>query len=170
MAFCNCCATVTVLNIMGAANTGTAYLFDIETGNLLDTFKKSDPTINDWFGYSVFISGTNALIGAVNDKSGLGNGAAAYFFDTETGFLRHTFRNPTPQDIEDFFWRFHVYQWHKSINWASRTSSNAGLSAVGVAYLYGTKTGIILRATELPIIESGLNNKKKAKHLFAEFD
>jgi len=85
-----------------ANNSGAAYLFDTITGNLVHTF--SNPTINasDLFGSAVAMDGNNVLISARLDDEGGSNTGTAYLFDAETGNLRHTFANPTPDSWDVF--------------------------------------------------------------------
>ena len=44
-------------------NSGSAYLFDVTTGNLLQKLKASDGAADDRFGFSVSLSGNMALPG-----------------------------------------------------------------------------------------------------------
>lgn len=65
--------------------SGSAYLFDIKTGQEIFKLTASDAAPLDHFGTSVAISGTTAIVGAFgNDEAGSDSGSA-YFFDTETG-------------------------------------------------------------------------------------
>ncbi|WP_156185424.1 FG-GAP repeat protein, partial [Crocosphaera watsonii] len=41
-------------------NSGSAYLFDVTTGNLLQKLKASDGAADDRFGFSVSLSGNMA--------------------------------------------------------------------------------------------------------------
>ena len=53
------------------SSTGAAYLFDVTTGGLLQSFINPSPDPNDQFGVSVALSGNSALIGAYRDNSRL---------------------------------------------------------------------------------------------------
>jgi len=63
---------------------GAAYLFDCSSLSCTEVAKlsASDGASGDWFGYSVSLSGTMALVGAVGDEVG-GNAfqGSAYLFD-----------------------------------------------------------------------------------------
>lgn len=61
-------------------NSGSAYLFDVITGNQLHKLTPDDGGPSDAFGASVAISGNIAVIGALND-----GGGSAYVFDATTG-------------------------------------------------------------------------------------
>lgn len=61
--------------------SGSAYLFDVATGNELAKLTASDAAEGDEFGTAVSISGNTALIGAnLNDDAGNSSGSA-YLFD-----------------------------------------------------------------------------------------
>ena len=65
----------------GAADSGSAYLFDMCTGNQLAILTASDAESNDYFGMTVDISGNIAIVGAHhNDDDGSDSGSA-YLFD-----------------------------------------------------------------------------------------
>jgi FG-GAP repeat len=60
---------------------GSAYLFDIATGNQLGKLTASDAAADDQFGRSVAITGNWALVGAPGGNSGAGS---VYLFDLTT--------------------------------------------------------------------------------------
>lgn len=65
--------------------SGSAYLFDTTTGAQLFKLTPDDAAAGDFFGFSVSISGTTAIVGAPYDNdNGTGSGSA-YLFDTTTG-------------------------------------------------------------------------------------
>jgi len=67
------------------ANSGSAYLFDITTGLQIAKLLSSDVAVSDFFGGSVAISDTTAIVGALgNDDNGQQSGSA-YLFDITTG-------------------------------------------------------------------------------------
>lgn len=73
-------------NHSGFENAGSAYVFDLTTGQQIHKLTASDPDIEDYFGNSVAISGTTALIGARrNDHSGVVDPGSVYVFDLTTG-------------------------------------------------------------------------------------
>lgn len=61
---------------------GSAYVFDIATGQQLRKLTASDAATGDSFGVSVALSGDRALVGAFRDDNGTGS---AYLFDVSTG-------------------------------------------------------------------------------------
>lgn len=86
----------------GATNAGSAYLFDAVSGSLLRTFNNPTPALDDWFGFSVAISGNNVLVGAYLDDTGAANAGSTYLFDASTGSLLRTFNNPAPTSNDIF--------------------------------------------------------------------
>ena len=64
---------------------GSAYLFDVDTGEHLFRLRANDEAFDDKFGTSVDISGNTVIVGSPNDKDrGFGSGSA-YLFDASTG-------------------------------------------------------------------------------------
>ena len=69
----------------GGSNSGSAYLFDVTTGNQLAKLTADDAAEDDNFGSSVSISGNTAIVGAVGNDDGGSNSGSAYLFDVTTG-------------------------------------------------------------------------------------
>jgi len=67
------------------ANSGSAYLFNVTTGNQLFKLTASDAAADDRFGFSVAISGNIAIVGARLDDDGGTDSGSAYLFDITTG-------------------------------------------------------------------------------------
>ncbi len=65
--------------------SGSAYLFDTTTGQQLLKLLPSDGAALDNFGFSVAISGTTAIVGAIGDGDNGEFSGSAYLFDTITG-------------------------------------------------------------------------------------
>lgn len=61
---------------------GSAYLFDIATGQQLFKLSANDAAVGDQFGQSVALDGNFAVVGAYLDDGGLGS---AYVFDANIG-------------------------------------------------------------------------------------
>ena len=64
---------------------GAAYVFDVTTGQQVAKLLTSDGGMNDYFGFSVAITGNTALIGANLDDDNGSNAGAVYVFDVTTG-------------------------------------------------------------------------------------
>ncbi|MEE8154107.1 MAG: FG-GAP repeat protein [Phycisphaerales bacterium] len=87
--------------------SGSAYLFDIsDPANPTQLFKllAADGAEEDFFGGSVAISGTTAIVGALRDDDNGDRSGSAYLFDTTTG--RQLFKLLPNDGFEfDFFGR-----------------------------------------------------------------
>ena len=64
--------------------SGSAYVFDVSTGNQLFKLHPSDGAEDDFFGYSVGISGNTAVIGALDDDDNGTDSGSAYIFQQRT--------------------------------------------------------------------------------------
>ena len=65
--------------------SGSAYLFDINTGAQIAKLLPTDNDAGDWFGRSVDISGDIAFVGAHSDDDKGTNSGSAYHFNVNTG-------------------------------------------------------------------------------------
>ena len=65
--------------------SGSAYLFDVETGAQLHQLNPTDAAAFDFFGLSVALSGNLALVGSYQNDTLGNNAGAAYVFDVATG-------------------------------------------------------------------------------------
>ena len=68
-------------------NSGSAYLFDISSGDLVQKFIAPDASRNGIFGFSVALNGNHALIGTHGDGENGASSGAAYLFDITSGDL-----------------------------------------------------------------------------------
>ncbi|MEE8154709.1 MAG: FG-GAP repeat protein [Phycisphaerales bacterium] len=73
------------LNDDNGMNSGSAYLFDSTTGRQIAKLLPNDGAANDFFGFSVAISGATAIVGALDDDDNGSLSGSAYLFDTTTG-------------------------------------------------------------------------------------
>lgn len=65
---------------------GSAYVFDLTTGQQIHKLIPSDGQVGDFFGLSICMEGNLVLVGAsLGDTPGHGNIGSAYFFDASTG-------------------------------------------------------------------------------------
>jgi hypothetical protein len=133
-------------------DAGAAYLFDSNTGALLQTFNNPDPDLDDQFGYSVAGVGTNVAIGApYDDPGGVENAGTAYLFDSNTGALLQTFNNPTPEVDDGFGWS--VAGVEETNVLIGAPSDNTGATDAGSAYLFDGNTGLLLQTFNNPTPE-----------------
>ncbi len=80
--------------------SGSAYLFDITTGNQLSKLLPNDGHQNGWFGTSLAMSGNTALVGSPGASNNASGSSSAYLFDVTTGnqISKLTPTNGVPSD------------------------------------------------------------------------
>ena len=128
-------------------NSGSAYIFDISTGQQLFKLLPNDGAAFDNFGISVAISGTTAIVGAFGDDDNGEASGSAYLFDTTTG-LQLAKLLPTDGALLEFFgWSVGI-SGDTAIVGAYRDGDNGSQS--GSAYLFDTLTGLQIGAKLLP--------------------
>ena len=116
-------------------NSGSAYLFDITTGQQLFKLLPSDGAADDLFGHSVAISGTLAIAGAYGDDIQAGS---AYLFNASTG--EQLFKLlPDDGEVIDRFGFSVAISGAVAIVGAYGDDDNGDWS--GSAYLFDTATG-----------------------------
>ncbi len=129
------------------SNIGQAYLFDVNTGALLQTFDDPTPTGGDEFGYSVAMDGNRAVIGARLDNTQGTYVGQAHLFDVTTGALLHTFDDPTPT-TEDYFGDFVAIS-GDYVAVGARMDDTQGTD-VGQVHVFDANTGALLRTFDDP--------------------
>jgi hypothetical protein len=130
-------------------DTGTVYVFDMTTGNLLKTLESPQSTPSGLFGSWVDSMEGNLLIGAPGD---LGVGAA-YLMDPLTGAVLKTFSNPTPEEGDRFGIRVAFFDSGRVI--ISDDFDNAGATHAGSVFLLDSTTGGLLKSFHNPFPSEG---------------
>jgi hypothetical protein len=139
----------------GATNSGAAYLFDTATGALLRTFANPTPSADDNFGFSVALSGTRALIGALQDDAAGFNEGAAHLYDLATGTLVSTLLIPSPAGNSEFLGQSAALS--DSFALVGAGFDNSAATDGGGAYLFDAATGALLQEIFDP--QPGLNDR-----------
>lgn len=67
------------------SQSGSAYLFDVTTGEELFKLTPADAASRDFFGHGIGISGNRAIVGSHGDDESGSNSGSAYLFDVTTG-------------------------------------------------------------------------------------
>lgn len=125
----------------GNSNSGKAYVYDLSDGSLLYTLVNPnvyDTSATDYFGQSVAINDSYAVVGAhAEDKIGNTSSGVVYIFDLSDGSLVNTIENPnaysTAQD-DKFGYAVAINDTHVLAGaWGEK---DAGGSNSGKAYLY----------------------------------
>ncbi len=76
--------------------TGSAYLFDVTTGQHVRTYLASDGAVGDAFGISVALDALRVLVGAPLDDDASSPSGSAYLFDRQTGTQLVKLQGSTP--------------------------------------------------------------------------
>jgi esterase/lipase superfamily enzyme len=120
-------------------NSGSAYLFDTVTGLQIAKLLASDGAFGNFFGHSVSISGTTAIVGAFGDDDNGSISGSAYLFDTVTG-LQISKLLASDGAADDFFGTSVSISGTTAIVGALGNDDNGSDS--GSAYLFDTVTGL----------------------------
>jgi len=118
--------------------SGSAYLFDAETGAQIRKLLPDDGALNDYFGISVAINDGIVAVGARNDDDAGINSGSAYLFDAATG-VQLAKLLPDDGQSEAYF--------GSSIDIENGTVvvgaiwADQGGEKSGAAYLFNAKTG-----------------------------
>lgn len=136
----NIAAATTRSNGDSVVLSGAAYLFDVTTGQQLHklTGNDSPPEAEDFFGWSVAVNSSTALVGAIGDDHAGPNTGAVYVFDVASG---NQTAKLTANDASSFdrFGTAVAISGNTAIVTA-RTGS-AGGDFAGAAYLFDLTTG-----------------------------
>jgi outer membrane protein assembly factor BamB len=81
-------------------SSGSAYIFDVTSGETLFKLVPHDTTPNDQFGSAVSISGDRVVIGAVDDDHNGIYAGSAYWFDVNTGDELYKFNAVDAQPLD----------------------------------------------------------------------
>ena len=130
-----------------AIDSGAAYLFDTKTGDLLRKLTAPDGAAGDWFGISVALSGSTALVGARLDDDDRSNSGSAYLFDTTTGNLLHKLTAPDGAVSDEFGTSVALFGTTALVS--SLSDDNNGVNS-GAVYLFDTTTGSFVQKLTAP--------------------
>lgn len=124
-------------NINGELS-GSAYVFDVTTGQQLFKLLPDDGAPLDGFGHSVAVNGTTAVIGMPYDGSNGVQSGSAYVFDVTTG--KQLFKLlPNDGAFVDLFGYFVAVSGTTAVVGARGDDDNGGDS--GSAYVFDVTTG-----------------------------
>ena len=136
-------------------NSGKAYIFDVNSGELLHTLDNPNivnDTEYDLFGISVSIHNNVCIVGATQESDDVNyNSGKAYIFDVSTGLLLHTLVNPNVYGTSenDYFGTTVSISGNRCIVGASSEDDASGTNS-GVAYIFDVVTGSLLHTLVNP--------------------
>jgi len=119
-------------------DSGSAYLFDTTTGQQTSKLHASDAAQGDWFGSSVGISGSIAIVGAYKDDDNGSDSGSAYLFDTATG--QEINKIHASDGAQGDWFGFGVSISGEMAAVGAKRRSDVGSSS-GAAYLFDVNTG-----------------------------
>jgi hypothetical protein len=139
---------------IGGNGSGAAHLFELTTGALAHTFTNPTPAATDRFGWSVAISGGQAMIGAWLDDAGATDSGAAYVFDLSGDLSTPivTLTNPTPAFDERFGSSVAL---SGTVAMAAAQYANDVAGRAGEVYLFNSLTGALLQTLVNPVGTAG---------------
>ena len=140
----------------GGLDSGKAYIYNPATGSLLFTLNNPNPvgtSANDYFGYSVSISDTYAIVGAHQENASgvVLDAGKAYIYNAVTGALLHTLNNPNAYgtgSFDYFGWSVAVSNSRAIVGAYGEDDVNGTTS--GKAYIYNAATGALLYTLNNP--------------------
>ncbi len=127
-----------------ATDAGIAYLYDIATGNCLQTFHNPTPEAGGSFGTGIAGKGNTIYIGS---DQGSNEGGTVHALDGSTGTLLFTITNPTPGSGDQFGGKIAMLGEHVAVG--ARRDSDFGTEA-GAAYLFDGASGALLQTFQNP--------------------
>ncbi len=145
-----------------AGTTGAAYLFQKDQGGAnnwgqIKKIQSSDILADDAFGYSVFISGDTAVVGAMWQDTGGSKTGAAYIFGKDEGGAGNWGQikkiQASDKEIDDEFGRFVVIS--DDIVAVGSQLEDTGASSAGAVYIFGKDQGGADNWGEVKKIQSG---------------
>ena len=128
-------------------DAGIAYVFDATSGVLLHALSQPNPSLSDYFGFSVAISGDTVAVGARRADGEATDDGAVYLFDAATGTLIHEIANPTPENF-DSFGRSVALSGDLVVIGAD--GDNTGAPGAGAAYVYAVSSGELIHTLSNP--------------------
>ena len=151
--------------IVGAPNeddasgsgSGKAYIFTLSNGNLVYTLNNPTPDAGDYFGISVDVNETHAVVSAYGDDDGPGGGTV-YIFDLSNGNLLHTLSNPNPDGSssgDQFGHEVGISDTFVAVGAPGESDSSHGDS--GKVYIFRISDGVLVQTLDNPNPTSSYN-------------
>ena len=133
----------------GISVAGSAFVYDAQTGALLQTFHNPEPAVDDGYGNSLSLFSGLLAVGTPYDHAGayFGDGTV-YVFDVESGAQITKISNPTP-DNADYFGVF-VSGSGDRLAIGAHQDDPGGVTNAGSVYIYNPRTGALLQTISNP--------------------
>ncbi len=126
--------------------TGSVYLFDLETSELLHTLRPDDPVEQMFFGATVAMSDDHIIVGAPFENNSVGS---VFVFDRATLEQQFKILPPNPVGFTRFGNSIAIHDDRLLIG------APYAQSGTGAAYLYDPNTGQLISELQSPTPQSG---------------
>ncbi len=137
--------------------SGSAYLYEVATGSQIAKLTASDAAAGDYFGISVALSGSTAIVGAYQDDDTGGNSGSAYLCDfSDPCSIIETKLTASDANTNDWFGRSVAISGNTAIVGAYG-NDDAGSSS-GSAYLYDFSDPCSITETKLTASDAAGND------------
>ena len=132
----------------GVLNSGSVYLFDVVTGQLLQSIISPTPSVNGHFGRTLSIEELDLVVGAPLEDVGATDGGTVYMFDAASGSLLSQIQNPTPNNFDQFGYSVSISGNFVAIGALADVD---GVQNAGAAYVVDTRTGDLVTTLNNPV-------------------
>jgi len=139
----------------GGNNSGKAYIFNVTSGSLVYTLDNPNgygTSEADFFGQSVAMSDTHAIVGAYGeDDAGGTSSGKAYIFDLSDGSLAYTLHNPNQHGTsqnDHFGWSVSISDTHAIVS--AFIEEDADGNSSGKVYIYDLSDGSLTNTLDNP--------------------
>ena len=135
---------------------GKAYIYNVTTGALVYTLNNPNTfggASFDYFGRSVAISGSYAIVGAYGEDAVGSNSGRAYIYNVTTGTLVHTLTDPNPYGtgaIDNFGYSVDISGSYAIVGAYGEDASASLYQQAGKAYIYNVTTGTLVHTLDNP--------------------
>ena len=136
-------------------NSGSAYLFDGTTGDILSEFANPQPNSDDRFGEAVSFSDDYVIVGAYQDDAISSNSGSVYLFDRTSYSHVKSLPNPSPTSSANFGVSVHGVN-DLVLTGAPNNKAADGTTTTGASYVF---TNNDIFPPNLPPIAFGGNDR-----------
>ncbi len=140
------------------STAGIVYLFDGQTGNLLQTYEPPNPTPSLLFGWSFAANERVIVIGAFGFHGTYREEGIVYLFDVESGELLNTLKNPTPTERARFGKSVALLPGFLVVGAPGDRILETGKIEGGVVHLFDQSTGAIVTTLQEPLPMTGASD------------
>lgn len=132
---------------LSGADGGVVFVFDLTTGDLLQSILNPTPAASENFGAQLAFEGTTLVIGNPQDQEQAQGNGAVYLYDAATGLLTQTINNPSAAADERFGAAIAIAGDLIAIG---APGYSVSLANSGRMYVFSVATGLISQTYENP--------------------